>query len=252
MGRRRTTEPPEESPAICRQFEWVLSHLFGGSITHMAAALDVSHPALSRVINKGQMPSGQMLAGLARLRLVNLHWVLAGGDEKSARPAEPATEFVPVAEQLLPGSPSNFPEKLGPLGLPTSSPFLLEAAYWFRVRRDNFVVGRTNAPAAVDDYLLVETGPAWTTRTEAHEERLLVLRHPDRQEGLLAQFVEDYSVDEERELDTFGLLATASILTSTNRSDAKKQRGPVGQTFYRDDVVGVVLEKRTLYGRARR
>lgn len=254
MGRRRTTEPPENPPAICRQFEWVLTHLFGGSITLMAHALGVSHPALSRVINKAQMPSGQMLAGLARLRLVNLYWVLAGGDEGAARAVEARTEFVPVAEQLLPGPPRNFPERVGPMGLPTSSPFLLEAAYWVRVRADSPVANRKDAPAGAGDYLLVETGESWTTRKEAHNERMLVLRHPDRDEGFLARIADDYSPDEEHNLDTFNLLPAATLLTDTKRSDAKRPTGKsdVGQTFYRDDVVGVVLEKRTLYGRARR
>lgn len=261
MGRRRDTESPEEAPAICQRFDWLLRNEFGNSITQMAAALGVSHTALSRVINKGQMPSGQMLEGVAKLNRVNLHWLLAGGEEKSPHP-DGGSRFVSVSDRLLLAAPRSAPDLLDPMVLPTSSPFLLGDPYWFRVPTDSPLLTRPKERVAPGDYLLVETGRAWTSRSSAHARRLLVLRGPTPSAGVLARVgdedilghVEDAGV--RFALDTFGVVEQAVLFTELKRDDAGR-RGTKGaevaadeRTFFADDVVGIVLEKRTLYGRA--
>ena len=252
MGRRRKSSPATDIPAVCQRFDRLLRGEFGNSVTLMAATLGVSHTALSRVINKGQMPSGQMLVGLAKLGRVNLHWLLAGGDE-GMRGGNVA-DHVPVCDRLLPGAPWATPELLDPVGLPTSSPFLLDAAYWFRVPAHSPLVARPEERVAVGDYLLIETGPAWVTRPEAYVGRIVVLSHATNQSRLLAR-VGDKDLFAEatcHELDTFGSPADARLFTESQRPGAKPaspagRRSGEGHDFYLDDIVGVVLEKRTLY-----
>ena len=84
--------PPDDTPLLCRRFEWLLKHHFGDSITLMAAAVGASHAALSRVLNHGQPPSAQMIEGLARSGRIDLNWLLLGewrggaGDPGPGRP----------------------------------------------------------------------------------------------------------------------------------------------------------------------
>ena len=252
MGRRRKISPAKDVPAVCLRFDRLLRSEFGNSVTLMAAALGASHTALSRVINKGQMPSGQMLVGLAKLKRVNLHWLLADSEDR-ARGGNFA-DHVPVSDRLLPGAPRTTPELLDPLGLPTSSPFLLDAAYWFRVPAHSPLVGRPEERVAAGDYLLIETGPAWVTRPEAYVGRIVVLSDVTNQSRLLAR-VGDKDLFAEatcHELDTFGPPGDARLFTESQRPGAKPaspagRRSGEGHDFYLDDVVGVVLEKRTLY-----
>jgi hypothetical protein len=258
VGRRRISKPPNDTPALCRRFEWLLQHEFANSITVMAAALGASHAALSRVINHGQLPGATMIEALARSGRVNLDWLLAGdADEPPAR--GPATSsFLPVSDRLLPGPPGASPEALGHLGLPTASPFALGDGYWFRVPSDSPLVARDAEEVAPGDYLLITAGPAWVGREEAYVGRIVVLRHPARQEGMLARVGdEDFFADTHAyELDTFGLFADALLITATRSTDAKpkpssRSTPKGGQQFHVGDVVGVVVEKRTLYPRTR-
>lgn len=269
MGRRRISQPPQDTPLLCRRFEWVLQNLFGNSITLMASTLGVPHASLSRVINHGQLPSAEMILGLARVGRVNLDWLL--GDGSSPVPATPAGVFLPVCDRLLPGPPSASPESLPPLGLPTASPYLLRDAYWFRVPAGSPVVARGDGGERQDkadkndgwrvrpgDLLLIEAGPAWVARVAAFAGRLVVLRHPERAEGLFARVAEDEeffgeSVGRHHKLDTFGLYPDADLFVDANRSagdgtESPRNRPAASRPFFLDDVVGVVLEKRVLVG----
>lgn len=257
MGRRRRNAPAKDAPGICQRFDALLRNEFGNSITQMAATLGVSHTALSRVINKGQMPSGQMLEGLARLGRVNLHWLLAGGEEDGTYRGGTAN-LVPVSKQLLPGPPRATPELLDPVTLPTSSPFLLDAPYWFRVSADSPLVARAEERVAAGDYLLIEAGPSWTGRLTACVGRVVVLRRPENRDVFLARIGdEDLFADKTRyELDTYGLFPAALLSTESRASGVEPASRKAPQrdatpTFYADDVVGVVLERRTLYVRKR-
>jgi len=259
VGRRRASEQPEDVSPICLRFASLLKDEFGNSITQMAKAMEVSHTAVSRVLNQGQMPSGQMLAGLAKLGQVNLHWLLTGGEQDAAN--RDGVIFLPVSDHLLAGPPKDSPEKFDPLGLPTSSPFLLDAPYWFRVPENSLLAAIKFENVAAGDYLLIESGPAWTTRYVAYAHRLLVLRHPERAEGFLARIGEENFFDADRdphfELNTFGELKTALFFNAKRpdvgpRKTKAKEPVPERQEFFAEDVVGVVLEKRTLYGRRSR
>jgi hypothetical protein len=223
----------------------------------MAAAVGASHAALSRVLNSGQMPSAQMIEGLARSGRIDLNWLLLGegGDEPTTRDRA-VRVFLPVGDHLLAGPPSGCPEVFGPLGLPTASPFLVRDGYWFRVPKDSPLVARKTEAVVPGDHLLIEAGPAWTAREEGYVGRLVVLRHPDRAEGLLARVGYEYPFADEfsYELDTFGEVPDAFLHTRSRRADAGPPPGSdhpfaVGRPFHADDVVGVVLEKRSFYTR---
>jgi hypothetical protein len=263
-------------PPLCRRFEWVLQNLFGNSITLMAAALGVPHASLSRVINHGQLPSAEMILGLARVGRVNLDWLL-GGDDAPPTSARSAGTFLPVSDRLLPGPPSASPELLPPLGLPTASPFNIRDAYWHRVPAGSPIVARDVGGEKGDkgrkddgwqvrpgDLLLIEAGPAWTARASAFAGRLVVLRHPGRPDGFFARVAADEEFLDDGEfssphhkLDSFGLYPEADLFVESARPTPGPRESVEGRpdrrpSFYMDDVVGVVLEKRVLIGTGRR
>lgn len=258
MGRRRLSEPPDDTPQLCRRFDWLLRNEFGNSITLMASALGASHAALSRVLNHGQLPGAQMIEALARTGRVDLGW-LFGTDEQPPTPrAALASGFVPVSDVLLDGPPGARPEALGPLGLPTASPYAVGEGYWFRVPADSPLVAREAEKVAAGDYLLIAAGAAWTARPDGYAGRLVVLRHPKKQEGLLARVVDTdfFAEPATYDLDTFDGITGAQLTTGARPSSAEpvpksaRARG-ANRLFYPDDVVGVVLEKRALYSRRR-
>jgi transcriptional regulator with XRE-family HTH domain len=256
VGRRRTSKSPDNTPPLCQRFEWVLQHFFGDSITGMASALGVSHTALSRVTNHGQLPSATMIEGLARLGQVNLDWLL-GVDESSTQ-GRATQNYVVVCDHLLVVPPSTCPEVFTALGLPTASPFHLHDPYWYRVPEDSPLVAEETEKLAAGDYLLIESGPAWTRRAKAYLDRLFVLRDPRRPEGVLARVAGEayYSAVPQYSLNTFGTIPSAGLFTAVSRkgTDAYTAAGGsvygVGRAFYGDDVVGVILENRSLSGRA--
>jgi hypothetical protein len=244
-------------PALCRRFVWLLEHEFTNSITVMATALGASHAALSRVINHGQLPSAPMIEALARSGRVDLRWLLAGDTEAPTLCESGTAGCLPVSDQLLLGPPGSSPELLGPLGLPTASAFVLNDGYWFRIPANSPLVSREAEKVAPGDYLLIATGPGWVGRTEACVGRLVVLRHPVEREGMLARVADEdfFAGTTAYELDTFGVIPNAQLLTESRPTEAKpKSRGTTRKDsprFHADDVVGVVLEKRTLYSRKR-
>jgi hypothetical protein len=251
----------------------VLQNLFGNSITLMAAALGVPHASLSRVINHGQLPSAEMILGLARIGRVNLDWLL-GGDDAPPTSTCSAGTFLPVSDRLLPGPPSGSPELLPPLGLPTASPFQLHDAYWHHVLAGSPIAtwddGKKEDRGSKDDglevragdLLLIEAGPAWTARASAFAGRLVVLRHPEQPAGLFARVAEDEEFFSEvssrhHKLNTFGIYPEADLFVESTRPPDELREpvesGPDGSpAFYLSDVVGVVLEKRVLIGAGRR
>ena len=256
MGRRRISKPPDNTPSLCQRFEWLLRADFSNSIKVMADAIGASHAALSRVINHGQMPSAEMIVGLVGLRRVDPAWLLGADDAKSQVHLSGGQGCFPVATSLLSGLAKESPELLEPLSLPTATPFMIGDGYWYRVPAGSPLAGREAEKVAPGDLLLVAVGPAWTLRPAAYVGRIVVLRMAGS-EGMLARVgAEDFFEEPQTyELDSFDAVTT-NRLTTLSRSASKtpavsKCDSKSHRLFYADDIVGVVVEKRTLYSRVR-
>ena len=254
MGRRRSSEPEPQSPAICQRMEWLLVNEFKGSITLMSSALKVSHTALSRVINKGQMPSGQMLEGLARLGRINLQWLLVGDEGADWPRIDRSYNSAPISRHLLRDAPSRVPEQLTALSLPVATPYLLCDPYWFQVPSKTQLVTAKSSKIVAHDFLLIEAGPAWTSRSEAWIGRMVVLQAPKKPQGLLAQ-VEPLPVSG-KHLETVGYdVSIIDDINANKQSSMIFTRVPTApeeapeqkpHRFTISDVVGVVLEVRAV------
>ena len=248
MGRNRKSQQPAEVPAICARFDWILKREFGNSITTMARALEVPHASLSRVLNKGQMPSGEMLVALARLQRVNLEWLLSDGSREQFERAQ-GFRFVPIASALLPGPLGHHLALVTSMGWPISSPYRLESPYLFRVNADSALV-RSAEKIAPGDHLLIETGEAWTRQDTAYIGRLVVLS--DSQATPLLGRVdrdEDYFAESRQfQVDTFGAFESATLQPDCLRKAPRTHPGkrktgsPSKGSFFADDVVGVVVQ----------
>jgi transcriptional regulator with XRE-family HTH domain len=248
MGRNRKSQQPAEVPAICARFDWILKREFGNSITTMARALGVSHTTLSRTLNKGQMPSGEMLVALARLHRVNLEWLLSDGSHEQLERAQ-SFQFVPIVSALLPGPLERHPALVTPLGMPISSPYRLESPYLFRVSDDS-AIARSGEKIAPGDYLLIETGETWTSRESAYIHRLVILCDASGMPhiGRVDRDEDFFSEDRQFQVETFGVFEQAQLKPDCRRKDARinsrktKSRNTSVEIFFGDDVVGVVVQ----------
>lgn len=249
MGRSRKSQQPTEVPAICARFDWILKREFGNSITLMARALEIPHASLSRVLNKGQMPSGEMLVALARLNRVNLDWLLSDGSQEQFQ-REQGFRFVPIVSALLPGPPERHLALVTSMGWPISSPYRLESPYLFRVPEDCSTLTRPAEKIAAGDHLLIETGKAWTQQEAAYCGRLVVLCD-SKAPPLLGRVDrdEDYFAESRQfQVDTFGAFESAALQPDLSRKAARTNPGkaksgsPSSGSFYAEDVVGVIVQ----------
>lgn len=254
MGRRRSSEPEPQTPAICQRMEWLLANVFENSITVMAKAMKVSHTALSRVLNKGQMPTGKMLVGLAKLGRINLEWLLVDNQRVAWSDVRTSPTSAPISRQLLVEQPSRVPEKLILKRLPVASPFLLHDPYWYQVPSESELDSINGSKIFADDFLLIETAPAWTSRSEAWVGRMVVLRNVSEQDGIFAKVKSLPRKDRDDNIlgypveiigDRRANFRLPGIYTMVPTTEEKSPR-PLSFRYTVSDVVGVVLEVRRL------
>lgn len=143
----------------------LLDQLWEGNRSAMARDLGISHSVINAVAYGQQTPGRKFLKALSADPRVNAIWLEDGTGEPfsgagTATPTSMASLF-PVAEHILPGSPTDYPAHL------TSNLDLLSQA-WFRPSRylvraavDWPLLREPDARVAADDLLLVETSPIW-------------------------------------------------------------------------------------------
>ena len=194
-----------------------------------------------------------MLEAAASRADVNVYWLLTGQGEPLAAPGRSVGGiFWPVATQLLPGEPGQYPELLSHVTLPAASPYLLESAYWLEVTTAAPIAHDSTSRIAAGDYLLIETAPRWTCRPEAYLGRLIALRTPDSKEIILGRsgrHEEGSELVQQHVLKTYPVFAEARLFPLHTRVAAQREEPeslwatPDVVRFYGDDVVGVVLQR---------
>lgn len=239
---RRPKTPPQESklPPICHRVGELLRSIWKDNVAQMARDLQVSHPAMSRVL-AGQIPSGKILQGLAEHPDVNAAWLLSGEDRSPAV----AHRTCSVAKQLLPGPPNEHPEQLDVGLLPVASLHPLVVAYWYQVRSDDAVTKATKTQVVAGDYLLIETSPRWTQRPDAYAGRLCVLRLPERAAPVLGQVAvnEEYFTEGARNVEVPGDKMEC-LLFASPRPKLKQESNHSSEKLelYQEDLVGVCVQ----------
>jgi transcriptional regulator with XRE-family HTH domain len=248
VRRREPRELPDDVPPLVPRINWLLREVFGDNIAWTAKVLGVSHAALSRVL-AGQMPSGKMLEALAKLAAVNPWWLLTGGPQPGHGEGVGGL-LCPLAETLLPGQPRAFPERLSPVTLPVASPFLVEEAYWYRVRPDDPITKDDSSRVAAGDYLLIEGSERWTRRPAAFAGRVVALRMPEGRGVVLGKVVlneEELEVEAQHDVKFFGLSKKeGTLILGPRPASGKPARRLIEKpglvSFYLDDLVGVCLQ----------
>lgn len=239
---RKTKTPPQEPklPPICHRVGELLRGIWSGNVAQMARDLQVSHPAMSRVL-AGQIPSGKILQGLAEHPDVNAAWLLSGEDRSPAV----AHRTCVVAKQLLPGPPSDYPEKLGVGLLPVASLHPLLAAYWYQVRSEDAVAKVSEMQVGPGDYLLIESSPRWTHRPDAYAGRLCVFRLSERDAPVLGKVAknEEYFTEGARNVEVPGDKAEYLLFSSPRTKPSHdSNHGSEKVELYQEDLVGVCIQ----------
>lgn len=241
MSRRPKNAPQQpQLPSICHRVGELLNDIWKGNVAQMARDLQVSHPAMSRVL-AGQIPSGKILQGLAEHPEVNSTWLLSGEDRSPAV----AHRTCCIAKQLLPGPPNEYPEKLGVGMLPVASIHPLVAAYWYQVRPEDAVAKVSERQVGPGDYLLIETSPRWTQRPDAYAGRLCVLRLSERAVPVLGQVAEneEYFTEGARNVEVPGDKMEYLLFASQRKKlRHESNHGSEKVELYQEDLVGVCVQ----------
>src|SRR5262249_14110265 len=123
--------------------------------------------------------------------------------------------FLPVAKQLLPGPPADFPELMTWTSFPVADAWYSKTAYWFCVPRDHRVIRDKRLKIEASDYLLIETAANWTSRLEGVTGRLCTLRVPSAHgSGIILACITSEREEWEPgpKVETFGQVAAARLL----------------------------------------
>jgi hypothetical protein len=248
MGRRRKDRAlPKDVPPLVGRIDWLLKEYFGNNITLLAEVLGASHAALSRVL-VGQLPSGKMLEALVQRAYVDPLWLL-GGATQGERGRGPGAVLCPVADALLPGEPRAYPERLSAFSLPMACAFVVEQAYWYRVRTSDPITEDESSRVAAGDYLLIEGSERWTRRPEAFAGRMVALRMSEGDTVVLGQVAahEAYFEEPQHEVRMFGTPEKAALYLRLRATAAAKPARPLDErpdlvAYFLDDVAGVVLQ----------
>jgi transcriptional regulator with XRE-family HTH domain len=71
----------------------LLMHKLNLNQKQLAAALQITQPAVSKYLN-GRIPPAPVLLNLAKMSDLSMEWILTGGNDQAAmRVAEPKTEY---------------------------------------------------------------------------------------------------------------------------------------------------------------
>ncbi len=106
MGKRRKNSKRTGSPLspAAERVRHVLWAFFAGSQTALAASIETSQSAISRVVSGRQEPTEKMMRSLAALPGVDKRWALEGLGNRPESPEPRLTPepFLPVLEEFVP------------------------------------------------------------------------------------------------------------------------------------------------------
>lgn len=187
---------PSNSEKVRKRIEEIVESMFAGSQRAMALKIGYSPGSMSRVLAGHASPSKKLLQAIAELPQVNTQWLLTGEGTLFQTQPQVLTDIgsiVPVARQLLRGSPLESEELLSPRFLSVPRAFFSATTYAIVVESCNCDrVLRTREFLKPDDTLIIETSPdRWGDVSRKDSQKLRVM-HSAEYGAALAASESDY------------------------------------------------------------
>lgn len=174
MSNAQLSKPgPGSTPS--ERVVWLLATLWGGNRSEMAREISCSHTVLTKIAAGQQSPGSSLLGRIAEHSKVNPAWLLKGvGEPLLQERTDSPTEGwpVPIANQLLPGTPNECRSMLSGESFPIAGAFYRPARYWLRVQRGEPALRDPSQKLKEGDMILMETELATLKPTDFWEPRL--------------------------------------------------------------------------------
>ncbi len=175
----------KDVPGLADRMKWLLFHYWNNNSSAMARDLGCSHTAIYKIVRLGRAPGPQLLAALKSHPRVNSAWVLTGEGDPIVAATSVGNSTLPIAEELLPGAPNDYPDLLSPSYFPVAELHYRPSRYWYRIGRTAAIL-KTHEPVVAGDLLLMETDPGYWAQPEEVHYRLCAVRiNLDRDETIL-------------------------------------------------------------------
>jgi hypothetical protein len=179
----------------------------------MAEAISVSHTVVNKIASKTREPGRRLLAAIGQHPKINPAWLLTGQGAPLLEAADDARDKpVPVARQLLPGSPQQYADLMSGDALDHGHLFL-PTQYWLRLQPGQPLLEDPEYGFLLNDLLLLETDRRRFPGVQSLHGWLCVVRLPAVEPGkepVLKLGAVDYhqaspGEPEKLEVDTFDL-----------------------------------------------
>lgn len=162
---RRNPAPKPDMTTLDGRILWLLVNLYENNQRRMAADLDLSQAAISRVVRGEQKAGRRLTAAIAAHPKINPTWLYAGEGEPllpKDRRSPPGGRGLPVAATLLPGAPDEHLGLFTGMHFPIADFFHRESRYWWQIPADHPVTRHDASKVKPGDLLLLETeGRDW-------------------------------------------------------------------------------------------
>jgi hypothetical protein len=198
MAKQRSEGATRQREAVRTRVKWVLDNLYHGKQRRMAAAMQMSQPLISRIINGRQGAGSEFLAAMARLPGLNPEWVQSGTGE----PLLPPTKgTLPICVCLLPGWPARYPELHTGQRHPVADAFCRDSRYWLVLREACPLLKKASLALLAGDLALLDADDAaWSGQLHALAGRIIGVRlqrgsGPSYELGCLLRAPTGYVVD---------------------------------------------------------
>jgi hypothetical protein len=122
----------------------------------MAADLRVSHPVVWKVTEGGQTPPGKLIEALARDPRVNLTWLFRGEGTPTDIESDQGIA-IPIAKQILRGSPEKHRESLSGEFFSLAANFYRPGRFWLEIQPGDPALRSQLLRLNIRDLLLMDT-----------------------------------------------------------------------------------------------
>jgi len=175
----RDPASPELTPLASRVVT-VLNLLWEGRQRRMAADLDISPAAISRIVRGEQAVGPRVLATIASHPRVNGTWLRTGIGEPQlvTAPERPVDDWLaPIANVILPGLPAENEGLLGGVRLAVAGAYRRPSRYVLVVGADDPIVRADGVKVAAGDRLLLDSDPeVWRGNQQVLAGRIVAVR----------------------------------------------------------------------------
>jgi hypothetical protein len=256
-SKKPATNVHDAPKPITQRFCNLLTSFWRGNQSQMGRDLGVAQTVISRV-SRGQEPPYVLMEALASYeaagRRINLNWLLRGdGDPFLAAPGDQGSGlFVPLARQLLPGPPQEYPHLLDLRQVAVVPAMHSPTAYGYVLLSEDAITQNTAEKVAVGDVILLETAPAWTKDLDRCRGRLCAFRlGGSTPAGVVLGrigYMADFEVEgEEYPVDTFGHFPQAVLAAKPTGRRRAATGSPAVVRFDLRDIVGTFRELQRAY-----